>query len=310
MLDDSWGDAFYRAVVTSSLTGLDDRPEGSGAELVTVLLVLSGIAIFAYVGSIIVEAIARGVIGGAWAERRRRRAIAELRDHYIICGYGRVGRRVAAEFREWRVPYVVLDNNPDAITTADERGELFIEGNGTRDEDLESAGLSRARGLVVSSDSDADNLYITLSARVAQPSLLIVARASDADAARKLKLAGADRVVQPYSAAGREMAQLVVKPQVAAFLEVVSTAAGPEFRFEEIEVTEDCGQDGRTIGQLDIQKRTGALVIALRKADGSFDTTPGPEAVVATGDVLIAVGTPEELRRLEDIFAPRDAVAP
>jgi voltage-gated potassium channel len=238
---------------------------------------------------------------------RSRRSSSSAR---LASRYGRVGRRVAREFREWGVDYVVVDFSEDAAKAARERDEPFIEGNGTKDEDLRAAGLERARGLVASSDSDADNLYITLSARAARPELLIVARASDEDAARKLRLAGADRVVQPYSTAGKEMAKLVLRPQVAAFLDIVSSAAGPEFRFEEIEVTEECGQGGRTIGELDIQRRTGALVVALRRPDGSFDTTPGPEVELRTGDVVIAVGTPDELSQLEDIFAPREAVAP
>src|SRR5207237_2442103 len=140
------------------------------------------------------------------------------------------------------------------------------------DEDLRRAGLERARGLVAASDDDADNLYITLSARAANPELLIVARASDDDALRKLKLAGADRVVQPYLAAGRVMANLVLKPQVTAFIDVVTTAAGGDLRFEEIEVTEACGQEGKTIQDVDIRRETGALVVALRKQDGTFDT--------------------------------------
>jgi voltage-gated potassium channel len=232
-----------------------------------------------------------------------------LDEHYIICGYGRVGRRVAAEFRHDGVPFVVLDFSPDAIEAAREANVLFVEGSGIEDEDLQAAGLDRARGLVASSDSDADNLYITLSARAARPNLLIVSRASDEDAAKKLKLAGADRVVQPYSTAGREMAKLVLRPQVAAFLDIVSTSGGPELLFEEIEVTETCEHAGKSIAELRIREVTGAMIVALRKRDGSFDTTPTPDATLDVGDVMIAAGTPDELRRLEELFAPREAVA-
>ena len=151
-LDESWLQSFYRAVVSSSLTGLDTVPRNDGARILTIFLVLAGISIFAYIGSLVVEAIARGVIGGLWAERRRRRAIGALRDHYIICGFGRVGRRVAEEFRKAEVPYVVLDFSDEAIEEARERGELFIEGNGIEDEDLEAAGLDHAVGLVASAD--------------------------------------------------------------------------------------------------------------------------------------------------------------
>jgi voltage-gated potassium channel len=308
-LDETWLQAFYRAVVSSSLTGLDTVPKNNSARILTIFIVLAGISIFAYVGSLVVEAIARGVIGGMWAERRRRRALEGLRDHYIICGFGRVGRRVAEEFREANVPFVVLDFSDAAKEAAAEQNVLFIEGDGTKDDDLREAGLERARGLVAASDDDADNLYITLSARAANPDLLIVARASNEDASKKLQLAGADRVVQPYTAAGRVMANLVLKPQVTAFIDVVTTAAGGDLRFEEIEVTDACGQAGKSIRDVDIRRETGALVVALRKRDGTFDTTPTPEAQLEAGDVLIAAGTDDELRLLENLFAPREAVA-
>jgi voltage-gated potassium channel len=308
-LDETWVQAFYRTIVTTSLAGLDTVPRNDAARGVSIVLVLAGLTIFAYVATILVEGIARGVFTGALAERRRRRTIERLSEHYIICGYGRVGGRVAAEFREADVEFVVLDFSADAIEQARETGVLFVEGTGTEDEDLREAGLDRARGLVASSDSDADNLYITLSARAARPNLLIVARASDEDAAKKLRLAGADRVVQPYSTAGKEMAKLVLRPQVAAFLDIISTTGGPDLRFEEIEVTESCEHAGKSIRELRVRQVTGAMIVALRKRDGAFDTTPTPDAVLDVGDVLIAAGTPEELRRLEELFAPREAVA-
>jgi voltage-gated potassium channel len=308
-IDEPWLQSFYRAVVSSTLTGLDTVPRNDAARLITIFLVLAGISIFAYIGSLVVEAIARGVVGGLWAERRRRMAIEALRGHYIICGFGRVGRRVADELRHEGAPFVVLDFSEEAKEAAAEENVLFIEGNGTDDDDLRTAGLDRARGLVAASDDDSDNLYIALSARVANPELLIVARASTEDAAKKLRLAGADRIVQPYQAAGRMMANYLLRPQVTAFVDVVTTAAGADLRFEEIEVTESSGRGGKTIRELDIRNRTGALVVALRKGDGSFDTTPTPEAMLEVGDVLIAAGTEGELRALEQLFAPRETVA-
>jgi voltage-gated potassium channel len=308
-IDEPWLQSFYRAVVSSTLTGLDTVPRNNAARLITIFLVLAGISIFAYIGSLVVEAIARGVIGGLWAERRRRMAIEALRGHYIICGFGRVGRRVAEELRHEGASFVVLDFSEEAKEAAEEENVLFIEGNGTNDDDLRTAGLDRARGLVAASDDDSDNLYIALSARVANPELLIVARASTKDAAKKLRLAGADRIVQPYQAAGRMMANYLLRPQVTAFVDVVTTAAGADLRFEEIEVTESSGRGGKTIRELDLRNRTGALVVALRKRDGSFDTTPTPEAVLEVGDVLIAAGTEGELRALEQLFAPRETVA-
>jgi voltage-gated potassium channel len=308
-LDEGWLQSVYRAVVTVSLTGLDSTPPNDSSRILTIILVLAGITIFAYIGSLVVEAIARGVLGDVWTERRRRRAIAGLHDHYIICGFGRVGRRVADEFKHEGASFVVVDFSPEAQEAAAEAGVLFVEGNGTDDEDLQAAGLERARGLIVASDDDADNLYITLSARAQNDRLFIVARASTEDAAKKLHLAGADRVVQPYQAAGRVMASLLLRPQVTAFVDVVTTASGEDLRFEEIEVTSASGQGGRSIREIDIRRQTGALIVALRKRDGSFDTTPTPDAVLDVGDVLIAAGTEEELRALERIFASRETVA-
>jgi voltage-gated potassium channel len=308
-LHESWFQSFYRAVVTMTLTGLDSVPKGDGARVVSLLLVTVGLAIIAYAGAVIVEAIAGGVLSGALATRRRERAIEHLRDHFIICGYGRVGRRVGEEFRAADVQYVVLDFHEDAVAAAQEDRVLMVEGDATRDENLRRAGLERARGLVAASDSDADNLYVVLSARSARPDLTIVARSSGPDAERKLVLAGADRIVLPYTAAGRAMANLVLKPQVTAFLDVVTTATGPDLQLAEIEVRETSSAPGRTIRELRIRHETGALVIALRKPDGTFDTTPEPDTPIEIGDVLIGVGSPDEIRALEDLFGPRESIA-
>ena len=302
-------DAFYRATVTISLTGIDSRPGTIGGEIVTILVILAGMAIYGYLASSIVELIAHGVFSGVLTERRNTRVIGSLRDHYIICGYGRVGRRVGREFRNGGVPYIVLDHTDKARRLSLEDKVPFVEGTGTQDEDLVAVGLDRARGLVASSDSDVDNLYIVVSARAARPELFIVARASTEDAARKMWRAGADRVVQPYTAAGQEMAKLVLRPEVAAFLDIVTSAGGPDLRMEEIEITERCENAGRTIRELRIGRETGALVVALRKQDGSFDTTPGADAAIEPGDVLIAVGTAAELQALEEMFKPRETVA-
>ena len=309
LLHGSWFRSFYRAVATVTLSGLDSASASTGSLILSLVLVAAGLTIIGYAGAVIVEAIAGGVVTGALAERRRVRTIEQLRDHFIICGYGRVGRRVGAEFRAADVPYLVLDFHEDAIAAAREDGALMLEGDATRDENLRRAGLERARGLVAAADSDADNLYVVLSARSARPDLTIVARGSRADAEQKLVLAGADRVVLPYTAAGQVMANLVLKPQVTAFLDVVTTAAGPDLQLAEIEVRETSSAAGRTIRDLRIRHETGALVVSLRKADGSFDTTPEPDSPIEVGDVLIGVGSPDEIQALEDLFAPRETVA-
>ncbi|MEI8106055.1 MAG: TrkA family potassium uptake protein [Actinomycetes bacterium] len=309
LLHEAWHDAFYRTAVTATLTGLDTRPRGVGAELLTVALALSGVAIFGYLAAQTLEAVAREVTGDARRSKRRRRMIEQLQDHFIICGYGRVGRRAAEEFSVSGQAFVVLDFSPDAIAVARERGVLFIQGSGSEDDDLDRAGIDRARGLIASADSDAENLYITLSARQRRADLMIVARASDRQAERKLSLAGANRVVQPYSSAGVEMAKLALKPQVAAFLELVGSHAGPDLRFEEIEVPADCPRAGRSIRELRIRATTGAVVIAVRRPDGWFEVTPNPDTTLQAGDVVIAIGTEPELKALEDILAPESVAS-
>lgn len=303
ILHETWFQSFYRSIITASLTGLDTVPPSDGARALSIAMAVCGLTIIGYSGAVIVEAISGGVVTGALAQRRRKKTIEDLRDHYIICGYGRVGRRVAEEFRAAGTRYVVVDHSEDAREAAQEHGDLMIEGNATHDEELLKAGLPRARGLVVASDDDADNLYITLSARNARPDLQIVARASDAEAKKKLELAGADRVVMPYNAAGRTMASLVLKPQVTAFIDTVTTATGPDLHMAEIEVDATCPSAGRSIRDLRVRHETGAIIVALRKRDGTFDTTPEPDVTLDAGDVIVGVGTSDELQRLEDLFA-------
>ena len=307
--DEGWIAALYRSIVTTTLTGLDTPPAGPWAMMFSAVLLFAGVAIFLFIAGAIVEVIARGILTGAYTERRKRRLIDQMRDHTIICGYGRVGRRVAAEFRAHGKAYVIVEFNETSLAIAAELGEAVVVGNGTNDAALAEAGLDRAHGLVASSDSDVDNLYITLSARSARPDLMIIARASTEDAANKLRLAGADRVVQPYTTAGRTIANLVLKPQVAALVDSV-TSAEEDFRFEEIEVIASSGWAGKSIRELRIRSVTGAIVIAIRKRDGSLDTTPSPDAVLDEGDIIVAAGSSDELERLEELFAPRgDALA-
>jgi len=309
LLAEDWVSAFYRAVVSTTLTGLASAPDSNSGKLFTVVLLFAGVAVFFYIAGVVVDVITRGVFGDVFGERRRKREIDELRDHVIICGYGRVGRSVAAEFRASDTPFLVVDVTPESVDRARSEGAPVVLGDGTEDSDLERAGIACARGLVASVDSDEKNLYITLSARARRPDLVIVARASNEAAAAKIRLAGANRVVQPYSHAGVQMANLVVKPQVADFLDVVATAGGaaPDLRFEEIEVTAECGHALSTIGELRLHERTGAMIVAVRKLDGSFEVTPADDVVLAEGEVVIGVGTAAEIERLEDFFAPREA---
>lgn len=306
LLHESWHAALYRTIVTASLTGLDTTPHGLGAEALTIGVVLSGVAIFGYFAAQLFDSVAHNVFGGAWREKKRQKMIDGLRDHIILCGYGRVGRRAGEELRAANVPYVVLDFSEEALAHAREVGDVFIDGSGAADEDLDKAGIDRARGIIVASDDDGDNLYIVLSAKSRRPELNVIARASNEEAERKLRLAGADRVVTPYTTAGRVMAQMMVKPQVASFLNAMTSAEGPSF--EEIVVTAASGAVGHTIGQLDIASVTGAQILAVRKA-GGLELSPNKDTVLEESDVIVGAGSAEEIAKLERMFEPRDVVA-
>ena len=303
LLDENLFEALFRTVNTIYTAGLVDAPDDTAAKVFTLALVVGGVAVFLYVFALLIELAVSGSLGSALVRRRTARRVEQLENHYIICGYGRVGQRIGREFRDTGLDYVVVDFNPESITAARDLGDLVIEGSGTDASSLSKAGLATARGLVASSDSDVNNLYVTLSARAARPDMLIVARAANEDAADKLRLAGADRVVQPYATAGLEMAKLVAKPQVAAFLDIVTSAGGPDLSIEEIEVTAGSGTAGLSIRGLRIRHETGALVIAVQKPDGRFDATPSPDTALEVGDVVIAVGTVAELQQLEELFA-------
>lgn len=305
LLHESWHAALYRTIVTGSLTGLDSTPRGLGAELLTIGIVLSGVAIFGYFAAQIFDSIAHSVLGGAWREKKRRKMIDQLRDHIIVCGYGRVGRRAGDELREAGVPYVVLDFSDEALEHAREQDALFVEGTGSEDEDLARAGIDRARGIIVASDDDGDNLYITLSVKARRPEVTVIARGSNEEAERKLKLAGADRVVTPYTTAGRVMAQLMIRPQVTSFVNAMTSSGGPDLNFEEIEVTPSCGAAGRTIGDLGVATRTGANIVAVRRRDGALEMRPTKDTRLDESDVIVGLGSTEEIRRLEELFEPQ-----
>jgi voltage-gated potassium channel len=309
LLHESWHEALYRTIVTASLTGLDSTPHGLGAELLTIAIVISGVAIFGYFAAQIFDSIAHSVLGGAWREKKRRKMIDELRDHIIVCGYGRVGRRAGDELREAGVAYVVLDFSEEALEHAREYDVPFVDGSGSEDEDLVKAGIDRARGILVASDDDGDNLYITLSVKARRPDMIVIARGSSEEAERKLKLAGADRVVTPYTTAGRVMAQLMIKPQVTSFVNAMTSSEAPDLNFEEIEVTSSSGAAGRTIGALNISSETGANIVAVRKLGGALELRPTKDTMLEESDVIVGLGSPAEIRKLEEMFEPRDLLA-
>jgi voltage-gated potassium channel len=250
-----------------------------------------------------VELVVEGAIRGYFGRRRMEAAINRLKGHYVLCGYGRVGRQVAREFAGDGVPFVIIEQDPAIVEECVEKGYLVLLGEASDDDVLEEAGVRRAGGLVAAVDSDADNVFVVLSARKLNPKLHIVARASSDESAAKLEIAGADRTLSPYAVGGRRLASLATQPLVVDFLDIVTRGeAGIEFRLEEFSLPEESLIADQTIGELRIRERTGAMILAVRSEEGGFDTTRSAGDRLRAGDTLIVLGTREQITRLGQLM--------
>src|SRR5919199_1147132 len=270
-------------------------PETPAGQAVKVALIVLGVGTLFYGLVTVTEVFVSGHLAELLQERRAQKLIDATSDHYIICGFGRVGRQVARDLRAAGARYVVVDDNPEMREHAQGIGVRFIEGEPSDDEVLRAAGVMRARGVVACVDSDADNIFITLTVRGLRPDVAIVARASEEDVEAKLLRAGATRVISPYKTSGSEMARLALNPQIRGAIEVE-----PQYRMEEIEVAPGSAGDGQPIGDV----RGGAIIVGVRDRSGQFQPQPPAETVLGAGDVVMAMGTERTMERLEELFAP------
>jgi voltage-gated potassium channel len=293
--NDGLWDSFQWTLDTVATIGSHPRPETVPGQIVKVLLTVLGVGTLLYVLVSVTEVFVAGHLAELLTERRTLKAIEATSDHYIICGFGRVGRQVARDLRAAGARYVVVDDNAENRELAAGIGVRFIEGEATEDEVLRAAGIMRARGIIACVDSDADNIFITLSARELRPDIAIVARAASEASESKLHRAGATRVISPYKSSGSEMARLALNPQVTGVVDVA-----PEYRMEEIVVAPGCAGEGQPIADV----RGGAIIVGVRNADGTFHPQPPTETLLSAGDVVMALGTVRTITRLEKLFAP------
>jgi voltage-gated potassium channel len=287
-------DAIYQTVATITTVGYK-HPTGGPAKVFTIVLVLVGVSTALYTFGVLLEALVEGHVRDLVGRRRMERRIEEMHDHVIICGWGRVGRAIARAVSAADVEVVVVDRNIERL------GQVpypTVQGDVTDDAVLQEAGIDRARVLVAALNTDADNLYVTVSGRALKPDLFIIARARTESSEPKLARAGADRVVNPQRIGGERMAAFALQPHVAEFLDVVMHDGSLEFRLEEVPVGTTSPLAGRTLRDAHIRDRTGALVLAVRSGDGAFATNPPPETVIDAGSILIAVGTSTQLAAL------------
>ncbi len=286
--------AFRWALDTAATVGGFPQPRTTVGQLIHVALIAVGVGTLFYALATIAELFAAGHLGDLLAARRMEKMIDSLADHHIVCGYGRVGRQVVRDLQAARAGFVVIDSNPHNRHLAEREGIRFIEGDAAEDAVLTSAGIERARSIIACADSDADNVFITLTARELRGDVAIVARAGIEDTEKKLKRAGANRVISPYKASGTEMARLALHPQLSGVVDV-----DVEYRLEEIVAGDGCDASGKTVGDI----RGGSMIVGLRRGE-AFQPQPPADAVLRPNDVLVAIGTPATLRRLEDLLAP------
>ena len=290
------GDAAYMTGITLTTVGYKEVRELDGlGRLWTVALAVAGVGIiFGSIG-IVAEAVLSETVSGRREARRMRERIDAMRGHLILCGYGRVGTTVARELAHAGERFVVIDINADSLAAATRDGNLVVEGDATRDEVLRAAGVERARGLITTIDSDAHNVYVTLSARGLNGSLFVVARANQDGAEGKLLQAGASRVVSPYTRAGRQIAELAIRPRVADFIDSALSHGELAFSLEELEVADGGPLVGRTVGSL---RESGIFALAIVRGDRDYEANPPTGRVLLAGENLIVSGTAETLQAL------------
>jgi voltage-gated potassium channel len=294
---DGWNllDSFYMVIITISTVGYQEiHPQGVAGRIFTSTLIVVGVATMLYGFGVFAETLAENAFGNYRRERQLERSLNQLRDHFIICGYGRIGTQIVAEFEDHKVPYAVIDQTDEAVGRLRAEGRLHIDGDASSEELLRQAGIERARGLICAVDSDERAVYIVLSARALNPGLYILARAGRPESIRRLELAGATRTISPYRMAGHLMAELAVRPALVDVLDTLHHGES-EIAVEEMLVSAGMAAVGKTIEESGLLDASAAKLLALRRRDGTLYVNPSPELRLQVGDLLIALGSEDQL---------------
>ncbi|HZV04334.1 MAG TPA: potassium channel protein [Gemmataceae bacterium] len=293
-------DAFYMTVITLTTVGYEEvHPLSPIGRIFTIVLLLVGVLTFFYTVTELVRVVISGEVQQLFGRRRMERSLAEMKNHMIICGYGRMGRHVCREFSQRGLPFVIIDRRGELLRDFDLANGIALEGDATSDEILKKAGVARARALVTVAASDADNLFITLSARLLNDKLFIVARAEGELAEEKLRRAGASRVVTPYAIGGAKVAMAVLRPAVVDFIELATGTEHLDLQIEETLIQPGSKLAGVTLLASGLRQDLGVIVVAIKKANGHLVSNPPGDAVMEAGDTLIALGARQSLDRVE-----------
>jgi voltage-gated potassium channel len=293
-------DAFYMTVTTVATVGYREvHPLSPGGQAFTLALILVGVSTALYAFS----AMAAVVVEGGWLKYlehwRHVRMINHLKDHYVICGYGRIGSIVASEFTRQDTPFVIVDRNADKVAEANGRGHLAVEGDASREEMLKQVGIDRARGLVAAVGTDAENVYAVLTARVLKADLFIIARAEGEESSSKLKKAGADRVISPYRIGAVQIAQTALRPAVVDFVEIATSSDNLELSIEQIHIDKDSPLAERPLSEITQRDKMNVVVVGIQHVHGTMEFNPVPTTVLHVGDHLIVLGSSQTLKELE-----------
>ncbi len=299
----SFFDALYMTVTTLTTVGYGEvHPLSRAGKIYNMVLILAGMGVMFYIISALARVVVEGEIRAALGKRKLVKHIKKLTDHYIICGFGRIGQIIARQLQQAGVPFLVIENKPSDLTRLEEMGYYFLAGDATREELLVQAGIERARGLVAVVSSDASNVYITLTARSLNPRLFIVARGEEEGSQQKLLRAGADKVESPYEMGGRKMAQTILRPTVVTFMEL-AMHEGVEWSMEEIAVGESSPMIGLPLKDSGIRQQFDLILVAIKRADGQRLFNPTPETQILAGDTLILLGLRQDLDALEKLIS-------
>jgi voltage-gated potassium channel len=307
-IEDGWTllDALYMTVITLSTIGYEEVHKLSDrGRVFTILLILGGVFTFLYTAAEIIRAVVSGEVAEMLGMQQRERALAEIRDHIIVCGYGRMGKLVCREFARDQVPFVLIDVNAEALRGFVYAHGLTLVGDATSDEVLRKAGIDRARALVTVMASDADNLFTTLSARLLRGDLFIVARVEGAGSEAKLLRAGANRVVSPYQIGGTRVAQAVLRPTVVDFIELATRTEHIDLQLEEARLAPGSPLAGSSLRDSRLRIDLKIIIVAIKKSAGHMQFNPAPETILEPGDTLVAIGHKDQLTQLERLADPR-----
>ncbi len=297
-------DAFYMTLITMTTVGYAEiHPLSRAGRIFNSLLIFFGVTtIFIAIGAM-TQTIIELQFGEFIGRRRNQRMIDKLKDHFIVCGFGRVGRGAAAELKHAGASFIVLDARPERAEQAIADGMLAVAADATRDETLRQVGVERARGLVAALASDADNLFVLLSAKALNSRIFVATRAAEEGAEEKLRRAGADSVFAPYTITGHRLAQSLLRPHVLQFLDFATKDIGIDVSMEQVRISEKSCAASQTIQQLQLGREIGVIVMAIRKNDGVMLFNPPADTPVSAGDYLIVMGQQENLRALENLVA-------